>query len=119
MGVPLALISAGMARCGASLHGGADDAEIGLRLARHDAAGGLAQIDAVQTQANAPHHCPHVLLGKTRVGASDARYSAISTVFDAAKERLAIDARWVWMRGDDLSNCHVGSFSLALTDERG
>ena len=49
MGVPLALIPAGTAGCGAGLDGRAEDAKIGLRLARHHAAGGVAQIGAVKT----------------------------------------------------------------------
>jgi hypothetical protein len=110
MGVPLALISTGTARCGAGLDGRADDAKIGLRLARHHAAGGVAQIGAVKTQANATDHVSDVLLGETRVGASGARVGAVDAVFNAAKKRLAIDGGWVWMRRDDLSNTHVDPF---------
>jgi hypothetical protein len=107
MGVPLALISASTAGCGAGLDGRTDDAEVGLRLARHHAAGGVAQIGAVKTQANATDHVSDVLLGETRVGASRARGGAVDAVFDAAKTHLAIDGGWVWMRRDDLSNTHV------------
>ena len=110
MRVLLALISAGAARCGAGLDGRADDAEIGLRLARHHAAGGVAQIGAVKTPANAAHHVSDVILGERRVGANGARGGAVDAVFNAAKERLAIDAGWVWMRRDDLSNTHVDPF---------
>jgi hypothetical protein len=112
MGVPLALISAGTAGCGAGLDGRAYDAEIGLRLARHHAAGGIAQIGAVKTQANAADHVSDVLLGETRVGASGACAGTVDAVFNAAKKRLAIDAGWVWMRRDDLSNTHVDPFPL-------
>jgi hypothetical protein len=107
MGVPLALISAGTAGCGAGLDGRAEDADIRLRLARHHAAGGGAQIGAVKTQANAADHVSDVLLGETRVGASSARGAAVDAVFNAAKKHLAIGAGWVWMRRDDLSNTHV------------
>jgi len=110
MGVPPALISAGTAGCGAGLDGRAYDAEIELRLARHHAAGGDAQIGAVKTQANAPDHVSDVLLGETRVGASSARGRAVDAIVNAAKERLAIDLGWVWMRRDDLSNTHVDPF---------
>jgi hypothetical protein len=110
MGVPLALISAGTAGCGAGLGGRADDAEIGLRLARHHAAGGVTEIGAVKTQANAADHVSHVLLGERRVGASSARGGAVDAVFNAAKKRLAIDAGWVGMCRDDLSNTHVDPF---------
>ncbi|HEX5196131.1 MAG TPA: hypothetical protein VFW26_02860 [Gaiellales bacterium] len=119
MGVPLALIAAGTARCGAGLDGRADNAEIGLRLARHHAAGGVAQIGAVKTQANAAHHVSDVLLGETRVGASRARGGAVDAVLNAAKKHLAIDAGWVWMRRDDLSNTHVDPFlSFAPAPQR-
>ena len=110
MGVPLALISAGTAGCGAGLDDRAHDAEIGLRLARHHAAGGVAEIGAVKAQSNATDHVSDVLLGETRVGASSARGRAIDAVFNAAKKRLAINAGWVWMCRDDLSNSHVDSF---------
>src|SRR5512133_3340870 len=110
MGVPLALIPAGTAGCGAGLDGRAEDAKIGLRLARHHAAGGVAEIGAVKTQANATDHVSDVLLGETRVGASSARGGAVDAVFDAAQKRLAIDAGWLWMRRDDLSNTHADHF---------
>jgi hypothetical protein len=110
MGVPLALISTGAARCGAGLDGGADDAKIGLRLACQHAAGGVAQIGAVKTQANAADHVSDVLLGQTRVGANGARVGAVDAIFNAAKKRLAIDVGWAWMHPDDLSNTHVDPF---------
>ena len=107
MGMPLALISTGTARCGAGLDGRTEDAEIELRLARHHPAGGVAEIGAVKTQSNAADHVSDVLLGETRVGARGARGRAVDAVVNAAKKRLALDAGWVWMRCDDLSNTHV------------
>jgi hypothetical protein len=118
MGVPLAFISAGTARRHAGLDGGADDAELGLRLARHNAAGGVAQFGAVKTQTNATDHVSDVLLSETRVGARSARGRAVDAVVNAAKKRLAIDAGWVWMRRDDLSNTHVDRF-LSAADLEG
>lgn len=85
MGMPLALISTGTARCGAGLDGRAEDAEIGLRLTRQHAAGGVAEIGAVKTQANATDHVSDVLLGETRIGASGARGRAVDAAFNAAK----------------------------------
>jgi len=85
MGVPLALNSTGTARCGAGLDGRAEHAEIGLRLARHHAAGGVAEIGAVETQANAADHVSDVLFGETRVGASSARGGTVDAVVNAAK----------------------------------
>jgi hypothetical protein len=113
MGVPLALISAGTARCGADLDGRAYDFKIGLRLARHHAAGRVAEIGAVKTQSNATDHVSEVLLGETRVGASSARGGAVHAVLNAAKKRLAINAGWVWMRRDDFSNTHVHPYLLS------
>ena len=108
--VPFALVSAGTAGCGAGLDGRTHDAEFGLRLARHHAAGGGAEIGAVETQANAPDHVSDVILRETRVSAGSARRGAVDAVLNAAKQRLAIDAGWVWMRRDDLSNTHVDPF---------
>lgn len=110
MGVPLALISAGTADGGAGLDGRAEDAKIGLRLTRHHAAGGVAKIGAVKTQAYATDHVSDVLLGETRVGASSARDRAVGAVVDAAQKRLVIDAGLLWMRRDDLSNTHADHF---------
>ena len=115
MGMPLALISTGTTRCGAGLDGRTEDAEIELRLARHHPAGGVAEIGAVKTQSNAADHVSDVLLGETRVGARGARGRAVDAVVNAAKKRLAIDAGWVWMRCDDLSNTHVDPFLSIAT----
>ena len=53
-GVPLALLATGAAGRGAGLDRCADDAEIERGLSGHDAAGGLAGVGAVETEANAP-----------------------------------------------------------------
>jgi hypothetical protein len=112
MGVPLALVAGGTASRGAGLDHCADDAEIGLRLSDHDAAGCGASIGAVETEADAADQVPDVVLGETRIGAPCAGGGAVEAVVDAAQEQLAIDAGWVWMRIDELVNGHFGSFLL-------
>ena len=84
IGVPLALLAAGSARCRAGFERPADDAEIGLRLARDDAAGGVANIGAVETEANAADQVPDVVFAETRVRAADASGGAVEAVVDAA-----------------------------------
>src|SRR5256886_15998562 len=110
IGVPLALLAAGSARCRAGFEHSADDAEIGFRLARHDAAGGVANIGAVETEANAADQVPDVGFAETRVRAADASGRAVEAVADAAQERLAIGGGWIWMRRDELLNGHLVSF---------
>jgi hypothetical protein len=116
LGVPLALISACAAGCGAGLDGRAYDVEIRLRQARHHAAGRVAEIGAVETQSNATDHVSNVLLGETRAGASSARGGAVHAVFNAAKKRLPINAGWVWMRRDNFSNTHVDPYLSSAPD---
>src|SRR2546430_6656649 len=106
IGVPLALLAAGSARCRAGFEHSADDAEIGLRLARDDAAGGVANIGAVETQANAADQVPDVVFAETCVRAADASGGAVEAVADAAQKRLAIGAGRMWMRRDELLNGH-------------
>jgi hypothetical protein len=111
--VPLALLAAGSARGRASLERRADDAEIGFRLARDDAAGGVANISAVETEANAPDQVTDVF-AETRVRAADASGGAVEAVADAAQKRLAIGAGWMWMCLDELLNGHFVSSPLSL-----
>jgi hypothetical protein len=110
MSVPLALLAGGTARRRTGFDHCADDSEIGLRLSDHDAAGGGASIGAVETEANAADQVPNVVLGETRIGAACATGGAVEAVVDAAQERLAIDAGWVWMHSDELVDGHFGSF---------
>ena len=110
IGVPLALLAAGSARCRAGFEHWADDAEIGFRLARDDAAGGVANIGAVETEANAADQVPDVVFAETRVRAADASGGAVEAVADAAKERITIGAGRMWMRRDELLNGHFVSF---------
>ena len=110
--VPLALLAAGSARGRASLERCADDAEIGFRLARDDAAGGVANIGAVETEANAADQVPDVF-AETRVRAADASGGAVEAVADPAQKRLAIGAGWMWMCLDELLNGHFVSSLLS------
>src|SRR5262245_8022883 len=104
MGVPLALLAASTARRRACLDRCADDAELGLGLARDDAASRAAQIGAVETKADAADEVPDVVLAEARVGTAGAGHGALEAVVDAAYERLSIGAGRARMRLDELSN---------------
>src|SRR5437899_186375 len=106
LGVPLALLGAGSARCRAGSERCPDDAEVGLRLARDDAARGVASIGAVETDANAAGQVPDVVFAETRVRAAVASGGTVEAVVDAAQKRLAIGAGRMWMRRDELLNRH-------------
>jgi hypothetical protein len=106
MSVPLALLSAGTARHRARLDRSADDAEIRFRLTCDDAAGGVARIGTVETEANAADQFRDVALTEARVGAARARCGAVEAVLDAAQEHLAIDAGRARMRLEHLLNGH-------------
>jgi hypothetical protein len=80
----------------------ADEAEIGLGLARHDPAGGLAHVGAVKAEASAAHHLAHVVLGEISVCTTCTADSTVEALVDTAQERLAVKAARLWMQLDDL-----------------
>ncbi len=106
-GVPRALIATGAAGRRAGLDRCADDAQIGRSLAGEDAAGGLADVGAVEVETNATDQLLHVVLAETGVGAARAGSGTVQALVDATQERVAIKAGLLWMRLDYLLNCHV------------
>ena len=107
LGVPLALFATGTARHHAALNRCTDDAGVGRCLAGHDAAGGVAQIGAVEAKANAAHHLLYVVHREIRVGTTRAAGGAVEALFDTAQERALIDTCRLWMCLDYVANRHV------------
>ena len=113
-GVPLALVAAGAAGHRTRLDHCAHDADIGCGLAGDDATRGVAGVRAVEAEANAADHLLHVLLTEAGIGTAGAGSGTVEALLDAVQERVAINARRLRMRRDDLSNRHVVS-SLVRT----
>jgi hypothetical protein len=111
-GVLLALLATGAAGHCAGLDRCADDVEIERGLAGHDAAGGLADVGAIETEANAPDQLRQVLLAEAGVGAARTGCGTVEAVLDTAQERVAIKAARLRMGLDQFSNCHFLSFLL-------
>jgi hypothetical protein len=106
-GVPRALIATGAAGRRAGFDRCADDPEIGRRLAGENAAGSLADVGAVEVETNATDQLLHVVLAETGVGAACAGSGTVQALVDTTQKRVAIKAGRLWMRLDDLLNCHV------------
>jgi hypothetical protein len=115
-GVPIALLGTGEAGHRTRFDDCSDQAQIRRRLARHDAAGRVAGVGAVEAEANAAQHLPHVVLGEIGVGTAGTAGGTIEALFDTAQERVAIEARRLWMRLKDLLKCHVSPLARAASD---
>jgi hypothetical protein len=89
--------------------------DIGGRLTRRDAPGRRANVAAVETEAYAADQVLYVGFGQVRVCTARAAISTVRALGDAPNEHRSINARRLWVRWDDLSNCHVcASFTLPL-----
>ena len=84
LGVAPALRTTGAACHQAAFERCANHADVGRGLAGHDAAGGIADVRAVETEANAADQVPDVVFAETRVRAADASGGAVEAVVDAA-----------------------------------
>jgi len=82
--VLVALVSARQTGHGTGLDRSAENAEIRLGLPDEDAAGGIANVGAVQAEANAAALLFYVRLSEVGVGAARARRRALDAVLDAA-----------------------------------
>jgi hypothetical protein len=92
----------------------AKHADISGRLARHDPPGRRADVAAVETEAYAADQVHYVGFGQVRICTARATISTVRALSDAPNEHLSIEARRLWVRLNDLSNCHVrSSFTLA------
>src|SRR5919109_3975724 len=112
IGVVLTLFATGPARQHAGLNRCADDADVGRGLAGHDAAGGLAQVGAIETKANAAHQPLHVALAEVGIGAARTRGGAVDARLDTAHHHVTIAARRMRVGLEHLSSRHGPSSSV-------
>jgi hypothetical protein len=105
--VLLALLGARPTGCRAGRDRRAEDAEVRLGLPDEDAAGGLADVGAVEAESNAADHLPHVRLCEVGVGAARARRRAFDALFDAAQQQVTIENAGVRVCLEHVSNRHV------------
>jgi hypothetical protein len=110
--VAIALIGASTTCEDACLDCGAYDAEVGLRLTRHDPAGRIAHVGAVKIEPHAPHQLRHARLAEACVGAAGARGGTVEALVNAAQQEVPIKADGPRMPLDDLSNCHMASLPV-------
>jgi hypothetical protein len=106
-GMPLALITTGLAGRGTGLDHCAHDAKIRCGLTDHDPGGSAAGVSAVEAKANAAYHLVHVVLREIRVGAARAAGATVEALFDTAQKRVVIDTCRLWMCLDYVLNGHV------------
>jgi hypothetical protein len=111
--VPVALLRTREASDGTGFDHCTDEAQIRRGLAGHDMASRVAGVGAVEAETNASNHLPHVVLGKIGVGTTRTAGGTIKALGDTAQERLAIEARRLWVRLNDLSKSHVSPFVRA------
>jgi hypothetical protein len=110
LGVALAFLLRGPARHHAGLDRRAYDAGVRSGLACDDTAGGIADVGAVETQADAADHLGQVALAEVGVGAARTGCGALAARLDTPHTRVEIDRAGVRMRLEDLSNRHFRSF---------
>ena len=106
-GMPLALITTGLAGRRARFDHCPEDAEIRSGLTYHDTGGSFAGVGAVEAEANAAHHLVHVVPCEIRIGTTRAAGGTVEALFDTAQERVVIDTGRPWMCLDYVLNCHV------------
>ena len=111
-GVLLALVTARPAGDRAGLNRSAENAEIRLGLPDEDATSGVADVGAVQTEANATKLLLYVRLGEVGVGVARARRRAVEAVLDAAHQLVAIERAGPWVCVENVSDRHAALLSL-------
>ena len=107
LGVALALRTTGAACNQAAFKRCANHADVGRGLAGHDAARGIADVGAVEAEANAADQILHAALGEVSVGAAGTGSGAVAARLDTAHERIEIAGRRYGMRLEHLSNGHL------------
>ena len=112
LGVALALRTTGAACHQAAFERCANHADVGRGLAGHDAAGVIADVRAVETEANAADQILHAGLAEVSVGAAGTGSGAVAARLDTAHERTEIADRRCGMRLEHLSNDHLLSSLL-------
>jgi hypothetical protein len=112
--VLLALRGAGVTDAGAQVEDFAKNLFVGTGPPECDAAGGLADIRAVETGADA---LPHVhLLRSAGISAAEAHLRAIHQVVDRVPERLIHMAVDVGVKADHLADGHGFSLLARMTN---
>jgi hypothetical protein len=111
LGVALALRAAGAAGHQAAFERCANHPDIGFGLAGHDAAGGSADVGAVEAAANAAEQILHPALGEVRVGAAGTGSGAVGARLDTAHEHIEVGDGRRGMRLEHLSDSHVLSWA--------
>ena len=106
-GMPLALITTGMAGRRAGFDHCPEDAEIRRGLTYSDPGGSVADVGAVEAEANAAHHLVHVVLREIGVGATRAAGGTVEALFYTAQKRVVIDTCRLWMCLDYVLKCHL------------
>jgi hypothetical protein len=112
-GVPVALLGTGEAGDATGFDQCADKAQVRCGLAGHDAAGRVADLGAVEAEANTTHHLPHVILSEIGVGTTRTAGGTIEALVDAAQHGVAIETSRLWMQRKDLVKGHVSPFVRA------
>jgi hypothetical protein len=112
-GVPVTLLGTGEAGDATGFDHCADKTQVSGCLAGHDAAGRVADLGAVEAEANATHHLLHVVLSEIGVGTTRTARGTIEALVDAAQHRAAIEAGRLWMRLNDLVKSHSSPFVRA------
>jgi hypothetical protein len=107
LGVALALRTTGAACHQAAFKRCANHADVGCGLAGHDAAGGIADVSAVEAEANAADEILYVALAEVSVGAGGTGSGAVAARLDTAHERIEIADARRGMRLEHLSNGHL------------
>ena len=114
-GVEVALIGTDDAGCRTGFDHRPHQAEIRQRLPRHDSAGGVALVGAVEAEPYDTQHLAYIGLTQAGVGAGRTAGGAVETLPDAAQQRVLIHLGRPRMQLDDLLKGHV----LPLSFERG
>ena len=123
LGVALALRTTGAAGDQAAFKRCANHAEVRRGLAGDDAAGGIADVGAVEAGANAAEQILHPGLAEVGVGAAGTGSGTVAARLDTAHERIEIADRRCGMHLEHLSNGHLLSSQVransSVCDESG
>ena len=105
--VQLALLGAGQAGHRTGFDARTDEAKVGRRLPCQDAAGGVANVGAVEVEPYAPNQVGALVLAETVVGAGGTASDAVDTLLNAAQDQVAIQGCRVRMQLEYLWKDHV------------
>lgn len=108
--VQLALRAAHLARGDTRLQLPAQDYSVDGSLARCEASSDVANIGAIEVQADAPDKLRDILLGQARVGTTGAGLSTVETGLHTMRECLWVNGSWLRMRTEH----GLGMLHLAL-----